>query len=122
MWKKSVAIGATPRDSIPAASAPAPDEQEKEAQVIQDYEESARRFIEDRLARLDWKQMQELVAAILRAMGYKTRVSDAGPDRGVDIFASPDGLGLQEPRIFVEVKHRCVFRLIRAPVPVQRGR
>lgn len=24
----------------------------------------------------------------------------------MDIFASPDGLGLQEPRIFVEVKHR----------------
>jgi restriction system protein len=24
----------------------------------------------------------------------------------VDIFASPDGLGLQEPRIFIEVKHR----------------
>jgi restriction system protein len=30
----------------------------------------------------------------------------AGPDRGVDVFASPDGLGLQEPRVFVEVKHR----------------
>ena len=49
---------------------------------------------------------QEIVAAILRAMGYKTRVAGDGPDRGVDIFASPDGLGLQEPRIFVAVKHR----------------
>jgi hypothetical protein len=39
-------------------------------------------------------------------MGYKTRVSPPGADRGVDIFASPDGLGLEEPRIFVEVKHR----------------
>ena len=39
-------------------------------------------------------------------MGYKTRVAADGPDRGVDVFASPDGLGLQEPRIFVEVKHR----------------
>ena len=26
---------------------------------------------------------------------------------GVDIFASPDGLGLVEPRIFIEVKHRA---------------
>jgi restriction system protein len=50
--------------------------------------------------------MQELVAGILRAMGYRTVVSDTGSDRGVDIFASPDGLELQEPRIFVEVKHR----------------
>jgi restriction system protein len=50
--------------------------------------------------------MQDLVAGILRAMGYRTTVAKAGPDRGVDIFASPDGLGLREPRIFVEVKHR----------------
>ena len=50
--------------------------------------------------------MQELVAAILRAMGFKTRVSPAGPDRGKDIVASPDGLGLSPPRIKVEVKHR----------------
>ena len=50
--------------------------------------------------------MQQLVAGILRAMGYRTQVSLPGSDRGTDIFASPDGLGLQEPRIFVEVKHR----------------
>ncbi len=63
-------------------------------------------FIEDQIDALDWKQMQELVAGILRAMGYRTTVSEPGPDRGVDVFASPDGLGLEEPRIFVEVKHR----------------
>jgi restriction system protein len=50
--------------------------------------------------------MQELVAGVLRAMGYKTRVSPAGPDRGRDIIASPDGFGFQPPRIVVEVKHR----------------
>jgi restriction system protein len=49
---------------------------------------------------------EQLAAAILRAMGYRARVSPKGPDRGVDVFASPDGLGLQEPRIKVEVKHR----------------
>ena len=58
------------------------------------------------IAKLDPYEMEELVAGILRAMGYKTRLSAKGADRGVDIFASPDGLGLQEPRIFVEVKHR----------------
>jgi len=68
--------------------------------------EKAEAFIEDRIARLNWEQLQELVAGVLRAMGYRTRVAEAGPDRGVDVFASPDGLGLQEPRIFVEVKHR----------------
>lgn len=50
--------------------------------------------------------MLELVAGLLRAMGYKTHISAKGPDRGRDIIASPDGLGLEEPRIVVEVKHR----------------
>lgn len=50
--------------------------------------------------------MQELVAGLLRAMGYKTRISPAGSDRGKDIIASPDGFGFEQPRIVVEVKHR----------------
>jgi len=39
-------------------------------------------------------------------MGYKTRISPAGPDKGKDIVASPDGFGFEQPRIVVEVKHR----------------
>ncbi len=62
--------------------------------------------IKDQINGLDWDEMQELVAGILRAMGYKTQVSPAGPDRGKDILASPDGFGFQQPRIVVEVKHR----------------
>ena len=67
--------------------------------------------IKDRIARLSWQEMQELVAGLLRAMGYKTTVSPAGPDRGKDIVASPDGFGFQEPRIVVEVKHRRTERM-----------
>jgi restriction system protein len=63
-------------------------------------------LIEDLIAALNADQMEQLVAGVLRAMGYKARVSPKGGDRGVDIFASRDGLGLEEPRIFVEVKHR----------------
>ena len=66
----------------------------------------AHELIKDQVVRLDDSELQELAAALLRAMGYRTRVSPKGPDRGVDILASPDGLGLQEPRIKVEVKHR----------------
>ena len=74
--------------------------------VLQDYISQSEQLIEDQIASLDWQELQELVAGILRSMGYRTRVSGPGSDRGVDIFASPDGLGLIEPRIFVEVKHR----------------
>ncbi|WP_321934406.1 restriction endonuclease [Paraburkholderia sp. J8-2] len=62
--------------------------------------------IKDIVNSLDWSEMQELVAGILRAMGYKTQVSPAGNDRGKDIIASPDGFGFEHPRIIVEVKHR----------------
>ncbi len=77
-----------------------------EAQVRSEVLERADEFIEDAISRLDWEQMQELVAGILRSMGYRTTISPKPTDRGKDIFASPDGLGLEEPRIFVEVKHR----------------
>lgn len=69
-------------------------------------QERSKELIKDRIIELDWDDMQHLVAGILRAMGYKTRVTPAGSDRGRDIIASPDGLGLEQPRIFVEVKHR----------------
>ncbi|MCK5941930.1 MAG: restriction endonuclease [Planctomycetes bacterium] len=74
--------------------------------LVQENIEKAQEFVEDRIASLDPYEMQDLVAGILRALGYKTQVAGRGSDRGVDIFASPDGLGLEEPRIFVEVKHR----------------
>lgn len=37
-------------------------------------------------------------------MGYRTRVSAPGPDRGVDIIAHRDELGIEPPIIKVEVK------------------
>ncbi len=77
------------------------------ADILQEHIAKSDQFVEDAIARLDSYQLQELMAGILRAMGYRTRVAGRGPDRGFDIFASPDGLGLSEPRIFVEVKHRA---------------
>ncbi|WP_082423166.1 restriction endonuclease [Paenibacillus dakarensis] len=83
------------------------EEEADELEMIkEDVIEKSNEFIKDKIANLDWEQMQELVAGILRGMGYKTRISPKGPDRGRDILASPDGLGLEEPRIIVEVKHR----------------
>ena len=78
----------------------------EEEQIAEDMQAKALEFVKDRAAKLDWEQMQRLVAGLLRAMGYKTRVSPSGPDRGKDIVASPDGLGFESPRIVVEVKHR----------------
>lgn len=104
MHKVAVALDAP--ESAPVPVAVEPEQDTTLADLRAEVVEKAAEFIEDMLAALDPYDMQDLVAGVLRAMGYKTRVSPRGADRGVDIFASPDGLGLEEPRIFVEVKHR----------------
>ena len=93
---------------LKGAPAPVAEDEAEEATVdpLAGIEERARERIKDLIINLGWKDMQELVAGILRAMGYKTQVSPDGADRGKDIVASPDGFGFEHPRIVVEVKHR----------------
>jgi len=82
------------------------DEEAEVGSLLKDIQSKALEFTKDKVSKLDWDEMQQLVAGLLRAMGYKTRVSPSGPDRGRDIVASPDGFGFESPRIVVEVKHR----------------
>ena len=82
------------------------EEVEEVDELRKDVMEKGFEFIKDKILKLDWDEMESLVAGILRGMGYKTRKSAKGADRGVDIVASPDGLGLEQPRIRAEVKHR----------------
>lgn len=72
----------------------------------EDINDKSIEFIKDKIIKLGPYEMQDLVAGLLRAMGYKTIVSPPGSDLGKDIIASPDGLGLEDPVILVEVKHR----------------
>ena len=52
-------------------------------------------------------EFQDMVAALLRAMGYFTPfISPKGRDGGIDIVAYQDPLGAKSPRIKVQVKHR----------------
>jgi len=101
--QRSVPLGTKPPVAKPGPQGAEP---ASEFSLLADTLAKADQFIEDRIAKLDWQELQELIAGVLRAMGYRSKVADAGPDRGVDVFASPDGLGLEEPRIFVEVKHQ----------------
>jgi restriction system protein len=48
--------------------------------------------------------MTRLVDAVLRADGWVTKVSPPGPDGGVDILAGRGTLGLDAPRLCVQVK------------------
>ena len=52
-------------------------------------------------------EFQELVAALLRAMGYHIGwVAPPGKDGGIDIVAYNDPLGTRPPRIKVQVKRQ----------------
>ena len=70
-----------------------------------DLERIARDQIERRIASaFAGHDLTRLVAAILEARGYIARVSPPGADRGVDIVAGSGPLGLESPRVTVQVK------------------
>jgi restriction system protein len=48
--------------------------------------------------------LARLVDAVLQAQGYVTKVSDPGPDGGVDILAGAGPMGFDQPRLCVQVK------------------
>ncbi len=48
--------------------------------------------------------LSRLVDAVLKAEGYVTQLSTPGPDGGVDILARRGALGLEGPRMCVQVK------------------
>ena len=49
-------------------------------------------------------QLSRLVAEVLEAEGFITQVAPPGPDGGIDVFAGRGPLGLDSPRLIVQVK------------------
>lgn len=101
---------------------PASLEDEKETIDAQYYRDQLQRkandAIREHVRRMDPYEFQDLVAALLRAMGYYTTfVAPKGPDGGVDIIANPDPLGISGPRLMVQVKH---WSNTKVPVQVVR--
>jgi restriction system protein len=74
-------------------------------QTIEEAEEQAWSEVEEYLLKMNPYDFQELVAALLRGMGYHVSwIAPPGKDGGVDILASSDPLGTKAPRIKVQVK------------------
>ena len=79
---------------------------EQEA-TIQEMEALAREGLEAQIKSKNAYEFQDMVAALLRAMGYYTPfVAPKGKDGGVDVIAYQDPLGVVGARIKVQVKHR----------------
>ncbi|GAB4410092.1 MAG: restriction endonuclease [Anaerolineales bacterium] len=94
--------------AVSAETTPEPvDETKDEAPpFFEEVKARADELIADLISRLDPYDFQDLVAAVLRAMGFRAVSGPPGPDRGVDIVAHPDPFGFERPRIKVQVKHR----------------
>jgi len=74
---------------------------------LEQLEEKAIDGLRDYVINKNPYEFQDIVAALLRAMGYYTPfVSPRGRDGGIDIIAYQDPLGTKIPRIKVQVKHK----------------
>lgn len=93
-----------------ASSAPLPVGGSPEAPLeASDSPVDLEQFARDRITALIQQEfaghrMQDLVAAVLAAQGFTCRVSPDGTDGGIDILAGSGPLGMDEPRLVVQVK------------------
>lgn len=70
-----------------------------------------RELIEKQISHLGWEETQDLVAGVLRALGYGTKVAPPGADGGVDIHACRDPLFLHPPIVKVQVKAKPTTKI-----------
>jgi len=85
-----------PGESLPESEAPA---------ALLDLDQAANdQIIAHIQTRFAGHALAELVAAVLSADGWVTKLSPPGADGGVDILAGRGSLGLDAPRLCVQVK------------------
>jgi restriction system protein len=92
---KKAASGHEPPE-LPTGEEPVP--------YVEEVESKSSELISDLIIGMDPFDFEELVAAVLRAMGYAAETTQDGSDFGVDIVAHPDELGFENPVIKVQVK------------------
>lgn len=96
--RKGPSPAGAPEEIVEASDAAA-------AAVPQDVEAWAKEQIRALIARrFAGHRLGQLVSELLRAEGYHTRVSQPGPDGGVDIVAGKGPLGFDPPKLCVQVK------------------
>lgn len=97
-WRRSNPVEVEPEE---------PSDERVATITFEEAEEQAWAEIATYLENIDPYDLQDLVAALLEAMGYHVNwVSPRGKDGGLDIVAYSDPLGTRPPRIKVQVKRR----------------
>ncbi len=105
-WRNLNQSDSTP-DSIESVGDIEPTHKDSIQLNLEAAQESAHAEIRQSVLGLGSYEFQDLVAALLRGMGYQTPfVAPRGPDGGTDILAYLDPIGASTPHIRVQVKHR----------------
>jgi restriction system protein len=101
-WKAS-----QPDDDVSEVTEPEIENEAEEQYPLDQATQFARSSFEKYINAKNPYEFQDLVAALLRGMGYYTPfVAPKGKDGGIDIVAYRDPLGTQSPRIQAQIKHR----------------
>lgn len=75
--------------------------------TFEEIEQTAMEGLENFINSKNPYEFQDIVAALLRGMGYYTPfIAPKGKDGGLDVTAYRDPLGTESPRIQVQIKHR----------------
>lgn len=76
--------------------------------ILEEAVEASWTEIEEYMAVMNPYDFQNMIGGLLRGMGYSVAwISPPGPDKGLDILAHTDPLGVKGPRIKVQVKRRA---------------
>lgn len=104
-WKSRKAD--TPPGVEVEVEAPVEEKRRTRQTVYEEGLENARAGVEEHINQMGPYEFQNLVAELLRGMGYHVpHVAAPGPDGGVDLIAYRDPLGTTAPRIKAQIKHR----------------
>lgn len=94
----------------------------KSSLLFENAESDALEEIRSHVESLSAYDFQDLVAALLKAMGYHVAyIARKGPDGGKDIIAYRDPIGVVYPHIRVQVKHRANDKASREEIASLRG-
>lgn len=100
-------IGEKNTDSIEVEVAEEGSVAQAQEATIQQMEQEAIDGLRKQINSMNAYEFQDLVAALFRGMGYFTPfVAPKGKDGGVDVIAYQDPIGVRNPRIKVQIKHR----------------
>lgn len=86
--------------------APSTAEEESDVEYFDAVEAYARGRVLKRLYNFGGHEFEGVVGDVLKAMGFAVQGHGRGPDKGIDLVATPDPLGFGEPRLKVQVKRQ----------------